>query len=595
VTATPAEEAAAAAALLRLHDSLGSLRVLGSNNWAVAGSLTASGRPIVANDPHQRLESPSLMYAQHLNSADAGGTLDVAGFAFAATPGVQLGHNRYVIWSATTNFGDTMDIWEVELLDDAVRIAGEVVPGVVREEVIAIRGEPPVSLFFLDIPGRGVVLPADLAPLPVARPGYALLFDWTGFDVGLTRELLEFNRATSLDEFDAAIDRLGAGFNFIAADAAGIGYRVGHVIPDRGPPAGKPEPWLVMDGAVAASYWTGAALPPERLPHSRDPARGWLASANNDPFGFTANGRVDDDPWYYGGLFEPGFRATRIEAELTRLAERGAVDVADMQALQRDVRSPLADELVPMALDVHARAATDDALAALRDRPDVDRAVAALAGWDRRMARDSAGAVAFHAFVHLLAREVLRDDIGVFFEPAVELAPETVLKVTALTMLGVYGDELVPEGRDAALARALVATAEWLDVRFGASPYALADAHATVFAAPFSGRLELPAVPTQGGEDTIDVSPSRTFDGVEPADRWDSSYGPLFRLVGTFDEDGAPSVQYCAAPGQSADPDSAHAADLVADWAEGRYRPLRTRRADVEADATWYTLPAGAR
>jgi penicillin amidase len=72
-----------------------------------------NGRPIIANDPHQPLQSPNVMYAMHMNSADAGGNIDAAGFGFAGAPGVQLGHNRNVQWAATTGFADCMDLYSV--------------------------------------------------------------------------------------------------------------------------------------------------------------------------------------------------------------------------------------------------------------------------------------------------------------------------------------------------------------------------------------------------------------------------------------------------------------------------------------------------
>ena len=128
----------AAASLQRMHSALAPFSVLGSNNWAVDGRFTDNGKPLIANDPHQPLQSPNVMYAQHLNSVDRGGDFDAAGFGFAGAPGVQLGHNRHVQWAATTGFADCMDLLSVSVTDGKVNAGGKSVPVTVRSEEIKV-------------------------------------------------------------------------------------------------------------------------------------------------------------------------------------------------------------------------------------------------------------------------------------------------------------------------------------------------------------------------------------------------------------------------------------------------------------------------
>lgn len=587
------------ATLRALHRLFGELRVVGSNNWALAGAHTANGRPLIANDPHQPIESPNLMYAQHLSSLDGGGTLDVIGFGFVGTPGVQLGHNRQLAWTATTSFGDTMDVWEVDDLGLNVKIGDAIVPVAVRREAIVLRGEglpagqgDTLEVVVVDVPGHGVLLPNDLAPVPIAASGRALLFRWQGAEPREPREMLDWDRSATLDEFEAAVEMLGQGFNFVAADATGITYRVGQAIPDRGDLTGRPAPWLVMDGSDARTLWTGATLPAEKLPQLRDPARGWIATANNDPFGFTADGSVDGDAWYYGALFDPGFRAHRITGEIERLVARGDITVEDMAALQTDVHSPLADELVPLVVDVAGRIDSDDALAEFRGRADLAGLAALLAGWDKRMARDASAAVVFHAWIHLLAERVLADELGPFFGTALDLADVFVLKVTARTVLEHYAgaDAIMPEGRDRLVLLALADTADWLAARFGAwdpavAGYTFGDVHGTAFVGPYASAHDLPFVASDGGEDTINVSASKFLDDDTggPGDQWAGHDGPIFRMIAGFAEDGTPEARVAFAGGLSGEPASAHFNDLLDDWVDGNYRPLPFRRADVEA------------
>ncbi len=97
----------------------------GSNNWAVGADHTADGRPLLAGDPHSFLADPSFLTLSHLNSADAGGTYDMAGFSFAGTAGIHLGHNRHIAWTATTNFADAVDEIQPIILEKVTVLAHE--------------------------------------------------------------------------------------------------------------------------------------------------------------------------------------------------------------------------------------------------------------------------------------------------------------------------------------------------------------------------------------------------------------------------------------------------------------------------------------
>jgi penicillin amidase len=176
-----------------------------SNNWAVDGRHTDNGRPLVAGDPHQPLASPSLFWMHHEVAAD--GSLDVAGWSFVGGPAVQLGHNRHVAWTATTTYGDMMDLWDVRVVSGVAHVGGVEVPLVRRTETIAVAGGEPLVVEVDEVPGYGVLLPDGLAPLPLGRPARRLLFRWTGF--GPTHELegfLGFDRARSIEVLTASTD-----------------------------------------------------------------------------------------------------------------------------------------------------------------------------------------------------------------------------------------------------------------------------------------------------------------------------------------------------------------------------------------------------
>lgn len=587
----------------RLFDALARgfalLRGGGSNNWAVDGRFTVNGRPMVAGDPHLSFSTFGAPYPMHIDSRDAGGSYDVAGFAYPGTPGIALGHTREVAWTATSAFADVTDVWEVERVAGGVMVGGEVAKVVHRTEKVVVRdpGMPAgvghtVELEVEDVPGHGLILPSELIPVPVGGP---YLVDWTGFRPRPQRWFTELDRVASIDDFEHAVDRMREMmFNFVAVDASGISYRVGVEVPARDVAPGR-EPWRAMDGNDPKSLWTKARLTADQLPHSRAEDRGWIATANNDPFGFTANGRVDDDPWYYGAFFDPGYRARRIEDELTRLTARGAITVDDMQALQTDAHSVLADDLLPMLGDARARVATDPALAEFANDSELDALIGLLATWDHRMVRESRGALAFDAFLHHLASEVLRHAIPAAYEFATDLEMIVVIKLAEQVLRGDFpaADGLLIGGRDAVLLRAARRTTTWLAQRFGsvaASP-TWGEIKFTKFDGAFGFDLPVFAVPMDGGEDTIQVAQQISFD--ETASRWTTSYVSVERSLCAFGDDGIVDLYASYPVGNAADPTSATTSSANDDFVNNRYRKLYFRRAEVEAHAvSRIVLPA---
>lgn len=589
----PHSVAALADGLRELHHAFAHVRSgpYGSNNWAVDGRHTADGRSMIANDPHQPLQSPSYMYGLHLNSADAGGTLDAAGFAFAGTMGVQLGHNRTLQWSATTNFADVMDLWDVRVEDEGAWIGDALVEWEVRDEVIAVAGGDDVVLAIRDIPGYGVMVPETLLPLPVSAPGRELLVNWTGF--AATAEEQCFGRiatAADLDEWEDAVDLMEvAGFNFVAATADAISYRVNILVPDRDLSGGA-LPYLVIDGDDASSYWSGY-LPPEELPRSRLSNRGWVATANNDPWGFTFDGDVTNDPFYYGYFYAAGHRAKRLHDEFERLTEQGGISREDMVTLQLDTHSPIADELIPVIVDAAAQIGTNPDLAEFEGNADIPTLAAALEGWSRDMERDEAGALIWHLWLHEMAWEVASDDLAFLYTLVFDAEPPYIIKIPALAMLHGYStDQLLQASREWIAMEALRRTGAWLTDRYGGvdpatAGYAWGDMHGTDFRNPFGGPLDGGWVATDGGEDTVNVSSSTYYanSAGDVADRFDSHDGAIFRVVTTFTESGLPEASINFPRGNSGEPSSPHWDDTLDDWVEGVYTHLPYTDDEVEA------------
>jgi penicillin G amidase len=593
--AEPLSEAAVAEAIETLRSGFGHVGPIGSNNWAIDGRHTDSGRPMIANDPHQPLQSPSLMYAQHLDSMTYGtGSYDVAGFSFAGTMGVQLGHNRHLHWAATTNFADVMDLWEVRVEDDGVWAGDEYVEWVVREEPIQVRGGDTILLEVRDVPDYGVIVPESLLPLPIAGAGRELLVNWTGFDA--TAEELCFSRigqAADIDAWEAGVDHMEVGgFNFIAATATDISYRVNIKVPRRDLSTGA-LPYLVMDGDNQDSYWNDGFLRSNQLPRSRAETRGWIATANNDPWGFTFDGDVTNDPFYYGYFYAAGHRAKRLQDEFERLVGQGQVSRQDMIALQTDTHSPMSDVLLPVIADAVNQIDSSGELAEFVGNQDITTLAQVLADWDQRMDRESPGALVWHLWLHNMAWLTVQDNLAFLYTLVFAEEPPFVVKIPALALLGKYttpGALLDGDSPEWIAVKALEQSAQWLTTTYGSvdpSGYTWADMHGTRFANPFGGALDGGWVPTNGGEDTLDVSSSTFYNGNSqaPVERFESKDGAIFRVVTTFAEDGTPESTVNFPRGNSGDPSSPHWDDTLEDWTNGVYTPFPFRRAEVEAAA----------
>lgn len=569
---------------------------LGSNNWAVDGAHSENGRPLLAGDPHQGLTSPTRFWPLHMSSVEAGGTLDVVGFSFVGTPGVQLGHNAHVGWTATTNFGDAMDLWDVDPGDfTSVALGGEEHPIVTRTETIHVRDAEDVVLDIHDVPGYGVILPQEFLPVPLAvLADGQLLFNWTGFRPTMeSAAYMAMDRAENLDEFEQATGLLDVGaVNLVAASADGISYHVHAAIPDRGDPASHPMPWRVLPGSDAETLWTRGDLPSSRLPRDRDPARGFLCSANNDPFGFTADGDVENDPFYYGAFYANGFRARRIEEALEKLLGSGKASRADMEDLQRDVKSLMADSLLPKLAEAMAAIETDPELVAYKGRKDLEDLAARLAAWDRRMSREQAAPVIWQGLQWFAAKRAFAGATStLLFNAIATKSPPALLGMLRNLVVGRLKDAslFAPKGVNELLVGALSDTSAWLVERFGAldAPFTMSDYHGAEFATDFGGELTVPKVPVDGGSDTVNVSSSAFFndDGTVRKDSASHEMA-LYRMVVGFGDDGVPEATVNFARGTRGDPDDTHFADQEEAWSKAEHAPLAFRRADVDAAST---------
>jgi penicillin amidase len=540
----------------------------GSNNWVLAPARTATGRPLLANDPHRALTLPSLRYLTHLCAPE----FDVIGAGEPALPGISIGHNGHIAFGLTVFAIDQEDLYVYQTRPGApreYRYQDRWEPMRVVRERIPVRDGPAVEAE-LEFTRHGPVIRA----VPGRDAAFAVRAAWLEPGTAPYLGSVEYMRARNLEQFTAALNRWGTpGENQVYADPGGtIAWQAAGLTPVRPNWDGTlPVPG---DGRYEwAGFHDG-----DELPGEVSPARGWIATANemNLPPGFPADRTVTRD-------WSPPYRRERI-AEV--LGAGAPFTAAGLAALQADCVSIPARRI---AGRLAGRRFADPAAA---------RAAGLLAGWDGTLAADSAAAAVFQVWYrrHLrpallgraLARVLPADRVPAALAallPADDLRGDPRIDVDLIER---PGPRLGPDP-EAALTGIFEATLRdaMADLRGLLGPdearwawgrlHQVRPVHPAAAALGEAARQQaaLGALPQGGSSDTVAAATYRPdFTQTE---------GAAFRLV--VDVGGWDSSLAVNSPGQSGDPASPHFADHYAPWAAGRMFPLLYTRERVEAVA----------
>jgi penicillin amidase len=381
----------------------------GSNAWAIAGSRTVSGKPILANDPHLEFSIPSPWYLVHLTAPG----LDVEGATIVGLPAVIIGHNQRIAWGLTNLEFDVQDLYREELDPQTgkYRVQGGTEQAQVERDAIVVRNGRtiPVATF---VTRDGPIFLSD------AGTQYALR--WSAAEAGaLTFPFLDIDRAGNWAEFEAAVARYGGpGQNFVYADVEGnIGYQAGGRIPLRRNCVGD----VPADGVSESCRWDGF-VPFEQMPRAYNPAAGEIVSANQNPF-------PKQFPYPVNGRFAPPYRARQIAA---RLDSRPKWKPEEMIAIQTDVYSEFDDFLARQIVAAWDRKAAGGGQAGSSNGPKAEGgaiagAVETLRGWNGLMDKSQAAPVITQLVFDELRRRIAdRAGAGLHQLYQSRMAPEVI-------------------------------------------------------------------------------------------------------------------------------------------------------------------------
>ncbi len=564
-----ASQLAALAASLHRHMGLGGPHA-GSNNWVLSGEHTESGSPYVCGDPHFQLLSPAPLHLIHLS----GDGLDVAGGAVPGVPGVVLGHNRDIAWSATICVAHDTDLFAEDLDPSGTRyrVADGHADLSFRDEEIRVKGRAAPVVRTVRATTHGPLITDVVARDSGAH--YAMA--WTAERAtGEIDALVGMACARDLDSFRSALAHHGApALNVVFADRQGhIGYQCAGLFPLRkGTPTYLPQP-----GWTGDHDWVGV-VPARSLPSLQDPESGLIATANN---------RIvpADHPVYLSALYEPPHRHRRIREVL---ASRDRHTLADMARLQTDVVSLWAREIIHGLLAPLAQAK-------LPMSPEARGALERLVAWDCESTPGSWEAAVFYAFYFCLARRLLLDELGDdLFHGYFEIVNTSVIPLENL-LIGPDSRWGSPEARDQAAAAALQDALDDLATRLGPDRatwrwgrlHPLYLRHRLHEAKALRPLLSLGPVETGGDGMTVN---NGQFWFSHPSEHM---VGPAYRQI--FDLADWDRGRVIIAGGQSGDPLSPRYRDLFPIWHAGGYVELPfSRRRVVELGERAVLTPASA-
>ena len=517
-----------------------------SNEWALTGARTTTGKPILANDPHLGLDAPILWYLARIVTP---------GFTMtgATVPGVPLhilGHNGHVAWGFTTTHSDTQDIF-VEKIDpqDAARYVAPDGnrPFGQRTETIRIAGQPDEALSVRETRHGPVI--SDLEAPEATPAGHALALAFPGLagDDSSAEALYRLNHAADAEAVRQALRlHVAPQQNVVYADRSG---EVGFLSPARVPIRRKGDGRVPVPGWTGEYDWTGF-LPVYALPQAVNPPSGQFVNANNAVVGH-------DYPYRLATEWPDPSRAKRI----VEMLGSGRHSVEDVARQQMDSVSLPARDFLPELLKypVPKGIATD--------------AVALLRGWDGTMARDRPEPLIFEAWQRELVRTVFADELGADFPSYWDLRPAALRHV--MRNAPQWCDDVTTPAKETcadAVATALTTALAALEKRHGSNPgrWRWGDEHRAMLnhrmigQMPVIGGMADLSIETDGGFFTVNRGTTRIRDSAAP---FAHVHGAGYR--GVYDLADLDNSRFVIATGQSGNPFAPHWGDLVSTWRDG--------------------------
>ncbi len=537
---------------------------IGSNNWAVNGARSISGKPIIANDPHLGLTIPAKWFIAVIKSKN----WNAAGFTIPGAPAIIIGKNNSIAWSVTNVMTDDTDLYS-ERIDSSGKnyfFNDQWLPLKRKEFTIAVKDSESVS-YIAKFTHRGPII-SDIHPFNKMYGGKhienraRLSLRWVGSEFhDEFNSLYLLNKAENWEQFKTALSGFSTpGQNFVYADSSGnIGYICAAKIPVRN----LNSPTMIFDGTNPQSDWSGF-VPYEQMPVIFNPIQNFIATANN---------KVKSDFQYHiSNLWEPSSRIERITQLLNSKNKHSARDFGQYQ---NDFVSPYAKEITQFLLDAFKGAKIKD--------KNLQTTISLFENWNYELIEYSQVPSIYAIFFQFLLQNTFEDEMGekIFAEYKfmANIPYRTILKMLNENN-SIWFDDIktkTVENRDFIIRKSLVDALDFLERNFGkdAKDWQWSKLHRLTIKHQFHGINSLVdkfidiGPYSVGGDGTTIFNTEYSFN-----DPYDVVLGPSMRFI--YDFANPNEFRAILPTGQSGNVLSDNYKDMTEDWLLGKYLRIKT-------------------
>ncbi|MEK4230990.1 penicillin acylase family protein [Solibacillus sp. FSL H8-0538] len=527
----------------------------GSNNWVISGELTESGYPLLADDPHLGLSSPSVWYQMHLKSPEQ----NVSGVIFAGIPGIILGHNEEIAWGVTNVNPDVQDLY-IETPNPnnpyQFKYDGQWEDATVRSEPIIVKDGQTIDFEVVET-RHGPIISNVMTDDTKASAVFSM--QWTALEP--TKELqavIGFNKSSNWEEFELALeDFMAPAQNFVFASKDGtIAYKANGNVPIR--KKGNAE--LPVPGDSSEYGWEGY-IPYDELPTVVNPEEGYIATANNEVIG-------EEYPYHISNIWAQPYRYERIVEMIEtpiydeKTGAQLKLTAADMKAMQMDKKNLYAEEFLPELLATIKKMDTDNKYA---------NVITLMEEWELYDNKDEGAPLVFHFLMKNMKEALFKDAMP---EDVYELMPGKSQVMDQMLRDAYAGNEGVwianEGGLDAFVYKAFEDSVSIINQKFGTSisKWQWGSYNKLTFNHPLSGASDLLAsylTPDQmavGGSSVTVQAASENGSGIV-------NHGASWRFVADLQD--LSYAEHIVGPGQSGHVKSKWYDNQISRWVYGRY------------------------